>query len=282
MIILNNQPVNISQIEKHVNFRGTCDAGMTPSTTVIVCADLAGFGNDLFNNMYFLQIVKNANNPGNNPENNARKITDYVSATGTFTTPIFPANVEEGDEILILHQSQVVPTEWVSLSSPQISKYSGFANFQTKSGNPADFARNTMSLEALSTALDTIPVISLVTLSDVLLHSNDAEKNDNPGAYIKAKEILCMHDGTYRIKFDLRLNFGSTDGKAKIYKNGVAFGTERSSTGVDYVTFSEDLSFVRGDLIQLYYYTTNVSYDVYVRNFRLYGDVNINFVNLLE
>ena len=81
-------------------------AADTASTTTIVIAGLAGFGDDFFNNKYYLQVLHNADSAGNAPEAQVRKITDYVSATGTFTTDAFSANVGQ-DICLILHESLV-------------------------------------------------------------------------------------------------------------------------------------------------------------------------------
>lgn len=86
---------------------GTCDSGMGASTTAIVCADLAGFGNDYFNTKFYMQVLLNANSVGNAPEPQVRQITDYVSTTGTFTVTAFGANVEENDKIVIMHESIV-------------------------------------------------------------------------------------------------------------------------------------------------------------------------------
>ncbi len=94
---------------KRIVFYGTCDSGMGASTTVIVCADLAGFGNDYFNNKFHMEVLLNANSVGNAPERTQRQITDYVSATGTFTVTAFGANAEENDKIRIVHESQVLP-----------------------------------------------------------------------------------------------------------------------------------------------------------------------------
>lgn len=88
-------------------FSGTCDTGMTGSTTTIVCAHLSGYGNDFFNTKYWMQVIKNTNSVGAAPELQVRQITDYVSATGTFTTAAFGANVEEGDSIMVIHESLV-------------------------------------------------------------------------------------------------------------------------------------------------------------------------------
>lgn len=86
---------------------GVADAGVN-STTEIACAGLAGYGDDFFNNQYYMQILHNANSAGNAPEKTTRQITDYVSATGTFTCTAFGAAVEASDIILILHESAVM------------------------------------------------------------------------------------------------------------------------------------------------------------------------------
>jgi len=84
---------------------GACDAGMGASTTSIVCAGLAGYGDDYFNTKFWLAVVKNANSVGNAPELEIRQITDYTSVSGTFTTSAFSANVEANDSIIVLHES---------------------------------------------------------------------------------------------------------------------------------------------------------------------------------
>jgi hypothetical protein len=82
-------------------------AADTASTTEIVVADLAGYGDDFFNNKYYMQILHNADSAGDAPEAQVRKITDYVSATGTFTVDAFSANVGQ-DLCVILHESLVI------------------------------------------------------------------------------------------------------------------------------------------------------------------------------
>jgi len=86
--------------------QGTVDAAAS-STTIIPVAGLAGYGNDFFNNQFYLQVLKNANSAGNAPEKQVRMITDYATATGTFTCDAFSSAVEASDVVLILHESQV-------------------------------------------------------------------------------------------------------------------------------------------------------------------------------
>lgn len=46
----------------------------------------------------------------------------------------------------------------------------------------------------------------------------------------------------------------------RIYKNGEAYGTERSMSSITPETFSEDLAFVARDLIQLYMKNVDAGY----------------------
>ena len=77
------------------------------STTVIKITGLAGYGNDFFNNQFYIQVLANINSAAASPEKETRKITDYVSSTGTFTCDAFGAAVEVGDLCVVLHESMV-------------------------------------------------------------------------------------------------------------------------------------------------------------------------------
>lgn len=96
---------NKLNISEGLTYRGSCDSGMIASTTSIVVPDLVGLGNDYFNNKYYLEVIKNSNAVGTMPEGFTRQITDYVSASGTFTVAAFPGNVEANDVVLIKHDS---------------------------------------------------------------------------------------------------------------------------------------------------------------------------------
>mgnify|MGYP000856854040 CR=1 FL=1 len=110
------------------------------------------------------------------------------------------------------------------------------------------------------------------TASDNLLASHDAEQTMRGTSYVKLKTITIPSGGQFRIKFDLHSSDGFT-ACARIYRNGVAVGTERRTTSSSYVTQSEDISgFQAGDTVELWARMIGTSnWDVYVRNFRLYG-----------
>lgn len=86
---------------------GVCDPAMVASTTTIVCPNLAGFPDDIFNHEFWMQVIHNDDAPGTAPEREWRQITDYDGATGTFTTDAFSANVEADDLVAVVHESIV-------------------------------------------------------------------------------------------------------------------------------------------------------------------------------
>jgi len=114
-------------------------------------------------------------------------------------------------------------------------------------------------------------------LSNDVLQSHDAEATTQNTLYIKLKEITVQKlensPKTLRIYFEIHGNASTWYGK--IYKNGAAYGTERSGTSQTYVSYSEDLSFAVGDQIQLYVRQNTPGYTAYVRNFRVLGSLPI-------
>lgn len=125
------------------------------------------------------------------------------------------------------------------------------------------------------TVLDSIDVkvgkLFVIIPSDDLLISNDDTEEwsvGGSGSTMKMKEYFIQVSGLFRVKFDC-MRSGGVWAKAQIYKNGVEYGTEWDMTEA-WVTRSQDLPFIAGDLCQLYIIDGDASYQ-YVRNHRLYG-----------
>jgi len=122
--------------------------------------------------------------------------------------------------------------------------------------------------------------------SDFLRTSANTETSIVTGTTpTKVKEILFNDSsGTMRIKFDLKRQNGIGYAYGRIYKNGVALGTQQSNDGTSYIVKSEDLSFSNGDLIQLYIYGSSAETQSRARNLRVYYDKVVknieNTVNL--
>lgn len=109
---------------------GVCDPAMAASLNTLVMPNLAGFPNDIFNNEFWIQVIHNTSAPGTAPEREIRRVTDYVGATGTFTTDAFTVNVEAGDLVAVFHES---------IMAVEIA---GFGTLDTSSATvPADSTR---------------------------------------------------------------------------------------------------------------------------------------------
>lgn len=110
--------------------------------------------------------------------------------------------------------------------------------------------------------------------SDTLKQSADTERNSgsNNTTMTLVKSIRVNLFGTFRIKFDLHSD-ATYGGSANIYRNGVAYGTERNKNDVNYQTYSEDLMFTSTDKIELYCKASPGGTGIaYIRNFRIYYD----------
>ena len=109
---------------------------------------------------------------------------------------------------------------------------------------------------------------------DVLEYTDDVEGNYTATTtWTKVKEISVPRGGSLRIKFSLRAKGAGGNIYGRIYRNGTAVGTTRSSTSntAVWVEHSEDISgWSAGDLLQLYAYTTNVADPAYYRGLRIY------------
>ena len=113
---------------------------------------------------------------------------------------------------------------------------------------------------------------------DILFASADTERSTTttpPMAYTEVKKITVKRGGILRVKFSMKgSGIAETPGLAKIYKNNIAVGTERSNGTSSYVEYSEDISgCLAGDNIQLYYGLGGSSLGtrtVFVKEFRIY------------
>jgi len=122
--------------------------------------------------------------------------------------------------------------------------------------------------------------IFVASASDVLRDSNDSIESLGSGAYAKIKDIGPVPEGvlsgTLRIKFAMNETAtGSSYGR--IYRNGVAVGTERSTAGASYTTWSEDIAgWTTGDTIELW--GIHDTGDGNVKEFRVYCDHDETFL----
>jgi len=94
------------------------------------------------------------------------------------------------------------------------------------------------------------------------------------GAYLKPNRTL-------RLKFDLKTT--SNTSYATIYRNGSPVGTERITSSVSYVTYSEDISgWNPSDAIELYVKSSDAGNTASVQNFRICGDMITSIATELQ
>lgn len=113
--------------------------------------------------------------------------------------------------------------------------------------------------------------VKYATASATLQVSLDTERNSPANSTpTLLKKVITSIGGVLRISFDLKSSTVDSSPSGRIYKNGTPYGTPRSSNSLSYTTFSEDLFFYPGDVIELYGIGTINPAAAYVRNFRFY------------
>jgi hypothetical protein len=120
------------------------------------------------------------------------------------------------------------------------------------------------------------PVIPAFTPGDNIL-CNVPSASYTGSTPTKRRTIKILNvGGTFRVKFLLCTENGSyTTAYAQIYKNGVAYGTQRSTASGQNVAFSEDLTFAANDEVQLYTWNSG-AYHVNVQDFQVCVAQSVN------
>ena len=105
------------------------------------------------------------------------------------------------------------------------------------------------------------------------ISSNPGEKSTTSTTYVKLKQTKIGRSGTYRIEFSLKTSNADYTVYGRIYRNGAAVGTERSTTEIDYVVFSEDVGgWSVGDYIEIWGMTSSGGTSAHVASLQLYVD----------
>lgn len=119
-----------------------------------------------------------------------------------------------------------------------------------------------------------------VTAGDILVASADTDNSHTETDYTITKEMnIGRYSGTLRIKFAIRIDAASSTYYGRIYRNGVAVGTERSGIETAAQTYSEDIAgWSAGDLLQLYQKRSGGGDTVHVTNFRMYVNTPLDII----
>lgn len=120
-------------------------------------------------------------------------------------------------------------------------------------------------------AWDAVSLTPDYAAGTILLASSDGVLTVSDASYTKRKSIKVPRSGTLTIKFTLTGSGGGNSTFGRIYRNGVAVGTERECTTSSQTEYSEDISgWNAQDEVQIYCRRDSV--DGSLRNFRIYAD----------
>ena len=122
------------------------------------------------------------------------------------------------------------------------------------------------SSQVFSALVSAIGIIGDVTPGSVLLAQSLAEKSASVSTPFKAKEIRVRVSGRVRVAFDL-YDQSSGGANGRIYVNGSAVGILREHDGATWVTFFEDITIKKYDLVQLYIWRSGTQNVTTSRNF---------------
>lgn len=117
-------------------------------------------------------------------------------------------------------------------------------------------------------------------ISDDSLHTHNVTRSiSGQGTMTKKGSITLdtfIPGGNIRISFNLRSSFTGYTVHGRIYKNGVAFGTSRSTSSTSYQVYTEDLNYKEGDIIQLYMACADPGRTAYSTVFEVLGVENVS------
>ena len=141
--------------------------------------------------------------------------------------------------------------------------------------NPATGTYGLRTLGTTSTSAcagnDSRLLTTVMTKGDNLIGRNDNVYTTNSTDYEAKLGFTMIQSGEFRFKFSLKESGSYPTTYARIYRNGVAVGTQRSTTSTSYVLFSEDISgWSIGDQCTLFMKITSAGYTASLKEFRVY------------
>jgi hypothetical protein len=178
------------------------------------------------------------------------KFSGILTLTHNGTSLIFPgsANITTAANDEAVFRS-LGSGNWECLS---YSRASGYADYATNATN--------LIRSAITAGTKYIPFFSIIGTAAGGTASPNGTSAVNATSFYELFNSVIFIAGTYRVSFLLAIANATATAHGRIYKNGVAFGTERTTNSISYVQFTEDLTFAAGDTLQLYCYTTNGTY----------------------
>jgi len=126
--------------------------------------------------------------------------------------------------------------------------------------------------------LGDVIISSVYTLGTNILYLDETIREAPSSTYSKLTSLTITQmepkKATIRISFDLG-NIGTSVSNCygRIYKNGVALGTERTHSVIGtYTTYSEDILFEEGDTIEFWSKDGGGTSEAAIKNIKILGD----------
>lgn len=195
-------------------------------------------------------------------------LTSVPSGAGALPAVNLPNSIADSHLATIATAGKVSGAALTSLSStPSGAGVMPIANLASGTPTGLKFVRDDGTLQVPSKTTD-------YAVGSILLASSDSTLSVSDASYTKRKSIKVPRPGTLRIKFTLTGGSGANQGNGRIYRNGVAVGTERISIASTTTEFSEDIAgWSTQDEVQIYAHNNaGGGADADLTNFRLYAD----------
>lgn len=171
-------------------------------------------------------------------------VTAERSATATVTNKTFESPVLTG--------TPTAPTAAVNTNTTQVATTAYVVaqiadDAPTKTGTGAS---GTWGISITGNAA----TVTTPTVSAGTLYQGEPQVNvfNTTTSYVLKAQYRVYASGTVRVLWELADIAGGAGGSGRIYKNGTAVGVERSVSSSNVATYTDDISVVSGDIIQLY------------------------------
>ena len=122
--------------------------------------------------------------------------------------------------------------------------------------------------------LDGIIAVAQTEANLIAVVKHDIEVSETGNAYAKKKTFTFLEDfrGELGVTFETKHSSGGATVHAKVYKNGVAIGTEKNTVSTSFVKHTDYIDFgliAAGETVELWLYPDAGAGIAYAKNFRL-------------
>lgn len=212
---------------------------------------------------------------------NILELTPFPGTVLEAGTPVNAANLNGLEEDLESHKADKANPHGVTKAQVGLGSVvdGGMATkAQAEAGTATNVYMNPLRAKEAINAFavpssDLVPVAGNNFIDVDSGYSNTStEFSTKAESYFEIRETVvkfyAIKTGTIRLRFGLRSSSSAT-AYARIYKNGVAVGTIRSTSQTTSVWFSEDFSVTAGDVFSVYGYTSSPTGTAYIKGLRV-------------